>query len=450
MGKLHRIIKRSAMGISAVLLAAAVAAVPLSDNIFTYYVGAIDYDSEIKKLEEEAERIKEENEQRELEIGSLTGDISANEQAMDTINAQIDGIQEEIQTYGQLITAKQEAINKKKIDIVDVENSIAVKEVEIENKEARISDLEVENEANLEKFAMLIRVLYMNDTSDTLPILEGSDDWYDFFVYQDVVQNISSRNLEFVNDLKDAIKEQENLIIELNNDINQLANDKKELEEQKKELEADLAALQQEKTDLQAHADERYSTLAEYAAYNESLENRVTNLRGQISATAEQMDEIDAEIEKLIREKQLANSGGPVYSSDGFRWPLDSKYTYITTYFGYDAWRGGNHRGIDVGNGGIGGANIYAAQGGTVILAYNDSGWNGGYGNYVIIDHGGGLSTLYAHCYSTTVVAGQTVNKGDIIGYVGTTGWSTGNHLHFETRVNGTAVDPFSYGYEYV
>ncbi len=450
MGKIHNFIKKSAMCLSAVLLSAAVAAVPLGDNIFTTYAGAIDYDSEIKKLEEEAERIKEENEKRELEIGSLTGDISANEQAMDTINAQIDGIQSEIQTYGQLITAKQEAINKKKIEIVDVENNIKVKEVEIENKQMRISELEVENEANLEKFAQLIRVLYMNDTSDTLPIIEGSDDWYDFFVYQDVVQNISSRNLEFVNDLKAAIEEQENLIIELNNDINDLANDKKKLEEQKTQLEADLEALEGEKADLQAHADERYDTLYQYAAYNESLEDKVADLRGQIDATAEQMDAIDAEIEELIREKQRANSNAPVYSSDGFRWPLDSKYTYITTYFGYDAWRGGNHRGIDVGNAGIGGANIYAAQSGTVILAYNDSGWNGGYGNYVIIDHGGGLSTLYAHCYSTTVVAGQTVSKGDIIGYVGTTGWSTGNHLHFETRVNGTAVDPFSYGYEYV
>ena len=450
MGKIHNIIKKSAMGLSAVLLAAAVAAVPLGGNVFTLSVGAIDYDSEIKKLEEEAERIKEENEQRELEIGSLSGDISANEKTMDTINAQIDGIQAEIQTYGQLITAKQEAIGQKKIEIVDVENAIAVKETEIENKRARIGELEIENEANLKKFAQLIRVLYMNDTSDTVPIIEGSDDWYDFFVYQDVVQNISSRNLEFVNDLKSAIGEQENLIIELNNDINDLANEQAYLEEQKAQLEADLASLESEKTALQAHADERYDTLSQYAAYNETLESKVTKLRGLMNASAEEMDAINAEIEELIRAKQLANSGGPVYSSDGFRWPLDSKYTYITTYFGYDAWRSGNHYGIDVGNAGIGGANIYAAQSGTVILAYNNGGWNGGYGNYVIIDHGGGLSTLYAHCSSTVVVAGQTVSKGDVIGYVGTTGWSTGNHLHFETRVNGTAVDPFSYGYEYV
>ena len=149
-----------------------------------------------------------------------------------------------------------------------------------------------------------------------------------------------------------------------------------------------------------------------------------------------------------IRDRQ--NAGGTVYSSDGFRWPLDSNLQMITTYFGYDSWRGGNHYGIDVGNAGIGGKNIYAVQGGTVITAYGDSGWHGGFGNYIIIDHGGGLSTVYAHCSAVTVTVGQQVNKGDVIGYVGTTGWSTGNHLHFETRVNGTAVNPFSYSYEYV
>ena len=122
----------------------------------------------------------------------------------------------------------------------------------------------------------------------------------------------------------------------------------------------------------------------------------------------------------------------------------------ITTYFGYDAWRGGNHYGIDVGNAGIAGTNVYAAQSGTVITAYSDGGWHGGYGNYVVVDHGGGISTLYAHCSSTVVYEGQTVNKGDVLGYVGMTGWATGNHLHFEVRVNGTAVDPFGYSYEYV
>ncbi len=68
----------------------------------------------------------------------------------------------------------------------------------------------------------------------------------------------------------------------------------------------------------------------------------------------------------------------------------------------------------------------------------------------MVVDHGGGISTLYAHFSGTAVYEGQTVNKGDVLGYVGQTGWATGNHLHFEVRVNGTAVDPLGYTYEYV
>ena len=113
-------------------------------------------------------------------------------------------------------------------------------------------------------------------------------------------------------------------------------------------------------------------------------------------------------------------------------------------------WRDDNHYGIDVGNYGINGHNIYAAQSGTIITAYNDGGRHGGYGNYIIIDHGGGVSTLYAHCSSVVVAVGQKVNKGEIIGYVGSTGWSTGPHLHFEVRQNGVATDPLGYSYEYV
>ena len=113
------------------------------------------------------------------------------------------------------------------------------------------------------------------------------------------------------------------------------------------------------------------------------------------------------------------------------------------------------HYGIDIAGGGIGGTSIYAAQSGRVIKVSNTcthnfsknyrDGCGGGYGNYIIIDHGGGMSTLYAHCGSVNVSNGQFVNKGDVIGTVGSTGWSTGYHLHFEVRKNGKAVNPFDY-----
>jgi len=105
------------------------------------------------------------------------------------------------------------------------------------------------------------------------------------------------------------------------------------------------------------------------------------------------------------------------------------------------------HSGIDMAGGGINGASIFAIGSGTVIVANGGGQWYGGYGNYVVIDHGGGFSSLYAHMMNGTVAVskGQEVKQGQTIGRVGSTGWSTGPHLHFEIRKNGTAVNPLNH-----
>ncbi|HWI02850.1 MAG TPA: M23 family metallopeptidase [Acidimicrobiales bacterium] len=115
-------------------------------------------------------------------------------------------------------------------------------------------------------------------------------------------------------------------------------------------------------------------------------------------------------------------------------WPTNGS---VTSGFGY-RW-GSLHAGIDIANGT--GTPIRAAKAGTVILA----GWNGGYGNCIVIDHGGGFSTLYGHMTRLRASEGQRVSQGDLIGDMGSTGNSTGSHLHFETRLNGTPQDPSRY-----
>ncbi len=444
MGKLKAIIKTAA----AVAISAAILTVPVSDR--GTVAGATDYDALIAEQDKLIEQLQKDNKNREEQIYGITGDIAENKEAISLINQQIEGVTAEINAYGEQITLRQDRIAAKELEIIDLEGQISDKETEITEKEDEIADLEIQNKENLKKFAKLIRALYMNDASDSLPILNGSDDWYDFFTYNEIVKDISSQNLDFMNRLLNAIKHQEGLIVSLNDDIAKLNADKSDLQDKKVQLETELEELKVKKTEVQAVSDEAYGKLYDITAYNETLSYQVAALKQAVNATQAEIDAANKEVEELIRLKQLEAQGGPVYSSDGFRWPLDTKYQLITTYYGYDAWRGGNHYGIDIGNRGIGGANIYAAQSGTVITAYNDSGWHGGYGNYVVIDHGGGLSTLYAHCVSTNVVAGQTVAKGDVIGYVGTTGWSTGNHLHFGTRVYGVTQNPFNYSYEYV
>lgn len=199
------------------------------------------------------------------------------------------------------------------------------------------------------------------------------------------------------------------------------------------ELAADLVILEQEQ--------------AVQAELKLELERRVADWESKVADLAA----ADAELTEFIRAQEAAaaaaagNSGSTAPapgspSVSGFQWPVNGS---VTSGFGYRIHpiygTRRLHQGLDISGGS--GTPIAAAKGGTVISA----GWRGGYGNAVVISHGGGITTLYAHQSSMNVSNGQEVSRGDIIGWVGSTGASTGPHLHFEVRVNGSAVDPRPY-----
>lgn len=196
------------------------------------------------------------------------------------------------------------------------------------------------------------------------------------------------------------------------------------------EAEAAKAELERQRSRQQTLLNERSKLLDRARGDRREIEAETRDLQARSAALAEK-----------IRAAQgitsSAPSGsvavGPV-SSSGLAWPVSGP---ITSGFG-PRW-GRMHEGIDIS--GASGTPIAAAAGGTVIVA----GWNGGYGNLVVIDHGGGLSTAYAHLSSIAVGVGQSVGQGTVVGGMGTTGNSTGVHLHFEVRVNGAAVNPIGY-----
>lgn len=411
----------------------------------------------IADMEKQAEELREQNEERQREIDAIGDDLADNEYAIELINAQIDGYLDEIAAYRKLVESKQESISRKKDEIERVEEDIAGKELAIEDKKVEIRELEAENKENLEKFAKLARYLYMNDTSLQLPIMRGSDDWYDYFTYPDVVKNISKQNLDFMKRLLDSIDKQEKLIGELNADISALEADKSALEAEKADYERQAEELERDKSELEQNVAEKHSELFRLTEANDDLRSRIAGLKNDIDEANRLADELDEQIRELIRQAQEnRDPEAPDFSGDGLSWPLAPEHHTITDTFGYKEWRGSVHHGIDISDGGIHGEYIYAAQSGTVMVAsvtcpHNEpkDDWNCGcgygYGNYVLIDHGGSLSTLYGHCQAIYVSEGQHVEKGDVIGEVGSTGWSTWWHLHFETRENGTAVDPLNY-----
>jgi murein DD-endopeptidase MepM/ murein hydrolase activator NlpD len=164
----------------------------------------------------------------------------------------------------------------------------------------------------------------------------------------------------------------------------------------------------------------------------------LSTLTASERAEAEEIDALQAASARIaaqIRAAQSRNTGPTQTPSNaGLIWPVQGP---VTSPFG---WRWGRmHEGIDIGVGY--GTPIHAAAGGTVIYC----GWEEGYGNFVVLDHGGNLATAYGHQSSIAVACGQQVNQGDVIGYVGCTGHCFGPHLHFEVRVNGNPVDPLGY-----
>lgn len=193
------------------------------------------------------------------------------------------------------------------------------------------------------------------------------------------------------------------------------------------------------------HADEEDPEIWHEAEYRYILHITVSSrtveeLAADKNFTADQMDILHELLSDEMRPTLAAMCGGGIGSGDGtLQWPLPG-YTNITTNFGEpDAFGRLGHRGIDIAAGE--GTPILAAHSGTVLI----SGWNDSYGNTVLLDNGAGLSTRYAHMIATAVNAGETVTTGQVIGYVGSTGDSTGNHLHFEVKMNGVLADPLLY-----
>lgn len=201
---------------------------------------------------------------------------------------------------------------------------------------------------------------------------------------------------------------------------------------EKTEMEAKEAQLGQQQDELQGKLDETTKLMNEYAADQKALER-------MHAAEEKAADEIDAQIARLIADSDV------VPGSEGFIWPVSTS-KMISSPIGSRVAPGGfgstNHKGVDICNVGYT-SSVYATKSGRVLLT-NSSGWGGGYGNYVVIDHGGGLTTLYAHMSVVKVSPGDTVSQGTVIGVTGNTGASTGPHLHYEVRtttiVNGKSV----------
>lgn len=213
-----------------------------------------------------------------------------------------------------------------------------------------------------------------------------------------------------------------------------------DIEKTKKEYEDAISVMNQYKTEQESLKTELSEKQAEAESKRATLLQSANAYERELAIKQQYINELDKEIKALAA--MFAKEDNSTYSGS-FCFPLPANVYRITSYYGYrkDPLTGKTayHEGYDFACNK--GTKIFAADDGTVVLAK----YNGGYGNCVMINHGGGIMTVYGHCSSLNVVSGQEVKRGDVIAYVGSTGRSTGNHLHFEVRKNGALADPAPY-----
>lgn len=326
---------------------------------------------------------------------------------------------------------KQEAIRKnltnqisttqKQINLLD--NKINYLQNDIADKEQRINELSAEVVQQQDLFMKRIRSIYKTSVGTSmLGMVFGVDSLGSYLSYGKYLSRISEHDSALLQTLSDNIEELRTLQAQMQAEKDDLADTKVTAESKK-------ASLTSQKTEVESTLQDIKKLEQEYMADQAAVEK--------------EMKQIQADIDAIYAS--TAGSGSQVdYSGTGFIYPVKG-YTYISSYYG---WRFNNtnyHTGVDF----PAPANtpIRASASGTVIYVRTGAGYGRawGYGNYVIVDHGGGFSTLYAHCTSIPVSVGDTVTKGQTIAYVGTTGWSTGYHLHFEIRRNGAHTNPLNY-----
>lgn len=363
------------------------------------------YKEQISQLQDEQVKLQQQMTDYNNKIKDIKDDKKRQQAIANSIDEKISIIEESI------------AVGKEKIAVTS--NYITEKNIEIRNKEADIED-------NLQLFRDRVKAIYMtggySDTANSLMMLLGSKSVSEFLTRTEFLNRIAEHDHRMLEELRDQLAD-------LNEEKAILDAEKAALEEEKAALEAEQAELEKE---LQQAKNSIHDLSQMQKEYEENFE--------ELSAMAKKIQEELLDIYKSLNTSNTAYVGGEML------WPVPG-YSKITSTFG---WRFNNtdfHTGVDITGGGVHGAKVVATNTGTVVhtnyCPYN--GYAYGYGTYLIIDHGGGITTLYAHLSNITVQKGDIVVMGQQIGNVGNTGWSTGAHLHFEVRKNGTAVNPMSY-----
>lgn len=401
----------------------------------------------ISDLEQQLQQLEQENQKYQKILDDTKSDIAEKEEYKSALVSKVQVLDEKIAVTREKISSLNDDI-KEKQDAYD----------------KGLSEVEDQFDA----LANRLRILYMSGNATDLEIIFGAKDFSDLIDKMELVKSLANSDKE--------------LISEIQTKLDELSTKKEALEADKKDLETQQASLKSDQDEFNKLISDNDEILKNLYASNSEAQN-------SLESAALQSDEIEAKISQYYAAQKAAaehaaqasqsssssssssnsssssssgssssgssSSGSSsviVPSGSGFAWPTPGFVSLSSEWF--EDREVYNHGGIDIAGAGIMGTPVVAAADGTVV-ATNSScthnwgksyscGCGGGYGNYVMISHAGGKMTVYGHLTSLTVSSGQSVSRGQVIGYVGSTGNSTGPHLHYECRLNGVRYNPMS------
>ena len=369
--------------------------------------------AEIDELKEQRNQLKEQQKDIQNTVNSLRGQqdkLIELKTALDEKNA---------------ITLQQ---------ILNLEEQIALHEELIEQKSVELEKAQDVADEQLSRLKVRIRNMEENGRYNYIAVLFGAESISEFLSLMDDIGDIMKSDRDLENSYKEAVTDLKTVKSEYEEARLELKEQKAELTNLSAQLEKDIVEANAAILELEGDISANSAILSQLNAQDKEMQDKINQKIKELN-----------EQNKPSNPSNPSNPSKPSGSGTLTVWP--SYCTYITSVQGNRVHpitgQHGTHGGTDIGA--SYGSAIYAAGSGTVVTAYNNSAYNGGYGNYAMINHGNGIQTLYAHMSVCSVTVGQTVSAGQTIGYVGSTGRSTGPHLHFEVRVNGSRVDPQSY-----
>ena len=357
--------------------------------------------------------------------GALAQDIQSE---LDTKRSQLDQKEEQEGVLSTELSRYNDQLDQLAGEVAVLRNREAIVQAELEEVQTRLRDEKDRLEAlhhQLHHSLGLLRrrlvAIYKSDQPDVLTVILDSDGFDDLLERYEYLRRIEEQDSSLIDRVRGLRNESRDTIARIEVARN-------EIRAKKAELERTRVQLEEREAELDSVRDQKAAALDEVQTDIEHLEGDIGDLEGQIQAQLQAAQSSSTAVAPL--------PAGPVQgeSASGFIWPVNGP---VTSPFG-PRW-GRMHEGVDIAV--PAGTPIRASNAGNVVIAA----YTGGYGNYTCIDHGGGLSSCYAHQSSYAAGVGDSVGQGEVIGYVGCTGSCFGDHLHFEIRVNGAAVDPLGY-----